>query len=120
MTTSENFQALKQPHFAWLESPEQERARLLAKLASSLEPKLFEALQSLIEHTQITPSIGADSPKLAERMGVLHGPFRISIRIRGGGMGEVYLADRIKGGLNQQVALKLVRRIYLAGFTPTL
>ena len=93
---------------------------MLAKLASSLEPKLFEALQSLIEHTQITPSIGADSPKLAERMGAVYGPFRISNRIGGGGMGELYLADRIEDGLNQQVALKLVHRIYLAGFNPTL
>lgn len=36
------------------------------------------------------------------------GPFRIDRAIAAGGMGAVYLARRIEGGFNQQVALKVV------------
>jgi eukaryotic-like serine/threonine-protein kinase len=112
MNTSENFQALKPHYFAWLESPEQDRAGLLSQLAASLAPALFQALQSLIAHTQIMPNAAANSLGQSERIGALYGPFRISTRIGGGGMGEVYLADRIEGGFSQQVALKLVRAAF--------
>jgi hypothetical protein len=37
------------------------------------------------------------------------GPFRLLRRIGRGGMGDVYLAERIDGGFEQQVALKRVR-----------
>lgn len=37
------------------------------------------------------------------------GPFRLLQRIGRGGMGDVYLAERIDGGFEQQVALKRVR-----------
>lgn len=36
------------------------------------------------------------------------GPFRIERAIAAGGMGAVYLASRIEGGFNQQVALKVI------------
>lgn len=109
MNTSEEFQALKPHYFAWLESPEQTRAGLLAQLATSLEPRQLQALQSLIAHTHLMPSSGTNASGQSERIGALYGPFRIATRIGSGGMGEVYLANRIEGGFSQQVALKLVR-----------
>ncbi len=41
-----------------------------------------------------------------------YGPFQIVTRIARGGMGEVFLAERVEGGFEQRVALKLVQQTW--------
>lgn len=48
----------------------------------------------------------ADAGKIAS--GTRVGPFRIDRAIGAGGMGAVYLASRVDGGFDQQVALKII------------
>ncbi len=109
MTTPDAFIALKAPYFAWLESPECERAELLAQLANSMDKSQYQALLDLIAHTQLMPERLPAAPDAPTRIGSRYGAFEIISRIGGGGMGEVFLAERVEGGFSQQVALKLVR-----------
>src|SRR5689334_18701206 len=45
----------------------------------------------------------------AEPKGLRCGPYRLGDRLGRGGMGTVYLAERVDGEVNQQVAVKLLR-----------
>jgi serine/threonine-protein kinase len=52
--------------------------------------------------------------EIAERIGERVGPFRLTAELGRGGMGAVYAAERIDGGFEQRVAVKLVQ-LGLAG-----
>src|SRR5262245_4155422 len=52
------------------------------------------------------PSTDARPPLAGERIG----PYRIVRSLGEGGMGEVFLADRVDDQFRQQVAIKVVRR----------
>jgi serine/threonine-protein kinase len=53
--------------------------------------------------------LSVDNPSVASREGELIGPYHVIRAIGHGGMGSVFLADRVDGQFEQQVALKLVR-----------
>ncbi|HBY62183.1 MAG TPA: serine/threonine protein kinase, partial [Solibacterales bacterium] len=48
----------------------------------------------------------AEDPNLGRRVG----PFRLLERLPGGGMGAVYLAERVEGAFAQRAAVKLIKR----------
>jgi serine/threonine protein kinase len=58
----------------------------------------------------IAALLGADDDPVPSRLGERLGPFRISYEIGRGGMGAVYAAERVEGGFEQQVAVKVLKR----------
>lgn len=79
-------------------------------------PLLYEELLSLLEADSVETSlldgfaveqVDLSGLDLLERVQV--GPFQIEKQIGSGGMGNVYLAHRTKGGFEQTVALKLTK-----------
>jgi serine/threonine-protein kinase len=104
---------------AWDLSPER-REELLARETDG-DPVLRAEIDSLLaaeaeagsflEHAaaeQLEPSRCAGGDELAS--GTRIGPYAVSTRLGRGGMGEVYLAERVDGQFRQSVALKLIRR----------
>jgi hypothetical protein len=105
-----------------LELPAAERDSFLRK-ACGADATLRERLQRLVALAgqgggflersplrAIAPSVDdATDERPPEDIGKSIGPFRLVRRIGTGGMGEVYLAERVEGGFRQRVALKLVR-----------
>lgn len=75
----------------------------IARLSAS--DAAFESeLRSLVQHTDEADLLVADEPSLPQL-----GPFRAERKLGLGGMGEVWLARRVDGGFEQQVAIKRVR-----------
>ncbi len=80
------------------------------------DPLLFKELMSLLAVDSETTSLidgfaidQVDISQLVDHEGEQIGPFQIEKTIGSGGMGNVYLANRIKGGFEQTVALKLIK-----------
>lgn len=80
------------------------------------DPHLFEELQSLLAADSMENSLldgfaieHIDLSELVPMEGVQIGPFEIEKQIGSGGMGNVYLAHRVKGGFEQTTALKLIK-----------
>ena len=69
---------------------------------------LIESNQSLLQALPHEP--GSDFQSLDIEPDTEIGPYRIKKKIAAGGMGNVYLADRIDGHLQITVALKTIRR----------
>jgi tetratricopeptide (TPR) repeat protein len=108
------------------ESMDLEPAQLQAWLAGlaqehgHLRPRLVEMLAA--RAGQGDSGFLAEGPKLAgrtddtvARVGDVIGPYRLIREIGEGGMGVVWLAERIDGSLKRQVALKLPRLTWGAG-----
>src|SRR6185369_11662159 len=76
--------------------PHEERERLLAE--QGISPEVRAEVESLLSF---------DSPK--ESADVYWGPYRRVGILGAGGMGTVYLAERIDGEIQQQVAIKFLR-----------
>jgi serine/threonine-protein kinase len=80
------------------------------------DPVLFEELRSLLAADSMETSLldgfaieNIDLSELVPMEGVQIGPFEIERQIGSGGMGNVYLARRVKGGFEQTTALKLIK-----------
>jgi tetratricopeptide (TPR) repeat protein len=83
------------------------------------EPALCERLQHLITLSDSGGGFLERSPVKTDPAAVVEeshpptdpsvGPFRIVRPLGAGGMGEVFLAERVEGGFRQRVALKLLR-----------
>lgn len=86
-------------------------ARLRAEVESLLNYR--ERAKDFIE----TPAFALGAEWLAEedgtgdRAGQVVGPYRIKREVGRGGMGAVFLAERADGEFEQEVALKVMRRI---------
>jgi eukaryotic-like serine/threonine-protein kinase len=79
-------------------------SRLVELLAQDQRSDLAldQPLESLVAETLLVETEG---PQSGEQVG----PFRLERKVGEGGMGSVWLADRVVGGFQQQVALKLIR-----------
>lgn len=80
------------------------------------DPNLFDELRSLLAADSMETSLldgfaveNIDLSELVPMEGVQIGPFEIVRQIGSGGMGNVYLARRVKGGFEQTTALKLIK-----------
>ncbi len=80
------------------------------------DPDLYEELKSLLvadaDETSILDGFAVDSIDVSEFFlpeSSRIGPFQLAREIGMGGMGTVYLAERVEGGFDQQVALKLIK-----------
>lgn len=109
-------EALQQPihkREAWLDSLAPEHADLRPTLKDMLAHARLETAEFLSEPValeQVAPS--SLSPPDAPLQHI--GPYQLVKEIGVGGMGTVWLANRIDGALNRQVALKLPRYTWLA------
>jgi serine/threonine-protein kinase len=101
-----------------LELSPDRRAVLLAEQCGA-SPELRRAVESLLDAHAATggPFERLDAGRAADLLAAVHlagpedrriGPYRLVREIGRGGMGTVYLAERVEGGFEQRVALKLV------------
>lgn len=86
--------------------PRAERARFVDTHAA--DPALAAAVHELLAAED--PATLAETPAaaLVDLRGARLGPFRLDCRIGAGGMGEVWRAERVEGGIAQTVAIKLL------------
>jgi hypothetical protein len=110
------FQRLKFAFNALLDvAPAEREARLQALAAddAGFVAELRRLLDGLDERDLQPPQAAAD-PLLGARVG----PFELTRRLGAGGMGVVYLGERIDGEVAQQVAIKLPGRLAFADPQP--
>jgi serine/threonine-protein kinase len=105
-------EALDQP-------PAQRRAYLDAACAGAAELRAeaesllaaYEQSDDFLEALDTTRGAALlDAPVPMETPGRRVGPYRLLRELGRGGMGVVYLADRVEGGFEQRAAIKLVKR----------
>ncbi len=110
------FQRLKRAFNALLDLAPPERAARLQALAAedaAFAAELQRLLEGLDERDLQPPQAVAD-PLLGARVG----PFALTRRLGAGGMGVVYLGERVDGEVAQQVAVKLPGRLAFADPQP--
>ncbi len=92
--------------------PADEREAALAALP--LDEKQRSTLRRLLEADTDTDDplarvLGAGAARLAAPHDERIGPYRLIRELGAGGMGTVFLAERVDGGFEQRVAIKLIR-----------
>ena len=100
-----------------LEKPPGERAQRLADIGRT-QPQLHSMLVSLLDADERANRTGfLDAPRLGHALapGSQLGPYRIESRIGAGGMGEVWLASRVDGLYQGQVAIKTLHPYFGGG-----
>lgn len=98
------FARLREAFHALVQVELSQREAALAALDAS-DPALAGELRALLGRMDETDLLATPARAPPERLG----PFRLRHRIGRGGMGEVFLAERVEGGFEQRVALKLMR-----------
>lgn len=110
--TPERWQRVKRVVGDTLERPEDERARFLEAACGGDDALLREVrslVRATVEATDYLEAPAGLSRSSALRPGVRIGHWRIVRTLGEGGMGTVYLAERVDAGFHQRAAVKLVR-----------
>jgi tetratricopeptide (TPR) repeat protein/RIO-like serine/threonine protein kinase len=109
--TPERWRRIKSIATGALECPESERARFV-ETACAEDDALLREVRSLVR-SAVKAADYLEAPAglsaVALQPGARVGNWRILQRLGEGGMGTVYLAERVDAGFNQRAALKLVR-----------
>ncbi|MBI5435325.1 MAG: serine/threonine protein kinase [Planctomycetes bacterium] len=109
---AERWQAVSAELEHCLALAEGERAARLVELASS-DPELAREVRTLLDEEsraeRIRPA-GAFAQTASAAVGARVGPWRLVERLARGGMGEVWVGERVEGGFEQRAAVKLVSR----------
>lgn len=112
--STQRWERIQEIFEAAIELPAAKREQYLKEQCGE-DKALFEEVISLIEADEAGHPI-FDSESAIESLslggpaiGSKVGSFLLKSQIGEGGMGAVYLADRVEGGFEQQVALKIVR-----------
>jgi serine/threonine protein kinase len=95
-----------------LNQPPGERRTFLEQACAADARLLHEVLELLRAHEGPGPLGQLDAPAPSAPHLEWVGPYRLVRRIGEGGMGAVYLAERVGEGFTQRVALKLIRAGY--------
>jgi tetratricopeptide (TPR) repeat protein/tRNA A-37 threonylcarbamoyl transferase component Bud32 len=107
--SSDRFARVRAAFHRLVETDLSKRAEALQALAET-DPVVAAELRELFGQLDETDLLATPEKAPPSRLG----PFRMLHRIGRGGMGEVFLAERVEGGFEQQVALKLVREAALS------
>jgi eukaryotic-like serine/threonine-protein kinase len=105
---------------ALLQRPDTERTRALGELARS-HPHLHPLVASLLQADRDASNAGfmeSGTPRAESRAlqtGATLGPYRIVSQLGAGGMGEVWLAQRIDGLYESDVAIKTLHPYFAGG-----
>jgi len=94
--------------------PPDERAAALAALAlpeddRAILRRLLDADAGADEDDPLARAVGSGAARLATPRSDRLGPYRLIRELGAGGMGTVFLAERVDGGFTQQIAIKLLR-----------
>src|SRR6188508_790337 len=110
----ERWQQLQDLFAAARSHPPAKRERLLHSHAAA-RPALVDQVRALLAADESDGILDALSPRIASVAELVEveapsraGPYRIVSELGRGGMGTVYLADRVEGGFEQRVAIKLI------------
>lgn len=101
---AEHFARVRAAFHALVELAASQRTAELDRLAESA-PLIAQEVQALIDQLDETDLVASVAPAAPSHLG----SFRLLHRIGCGGMGEVFLAERVEGGFEQRVAIKLMR-----------
>lgn len=119
--TSEQLARLEAAYFSLIALPAEQRESALSAIGAG-DAELRVELESLLRRGPApsgfmnAPVLGfsipspADDPRPDEMIGARVGPFQVTSLAGVGGVGAVYLAERVDGGFEQAVAIKVVKR----------
>lgn len=95
----------RERYFAERQIPEDVRAELesLLRFDAAQEQSLTGAISAVAAEWARSAAVPAEQR--------LYGPYRLTASLGEGGMGAVYLAERVDGEVEQRVAIKLVRDV---------
>ena len=112
-----------------LNLPEPERERWFAGLSEDDRP-LAPSLRAMLSRSLTTDgfmqtpvsaeALAAAGEASPEQAGAMVGPYRLVRPLGAGGMGQVWLAERVDGTIQRQVALKLPRTSWASGMAERL